>query len=405
MARASFSVFGGFAATDLPRSADPCTPARQERPDANTAAGYTPRAARPYSRKPAWRISSANRASAPRTPPVSMSVPVDCIHPRKDEPEFQSADMLYIHPDECIDCGACVPACPVEAIFALDETPEKWKSFIPVNAEYFQKVAGSSARRQRSRWVGGAHVPARVGPCGRFAGCQVGLGPRSSQLRCSSEPRWSVRGAADTDADLQFQLATLLYDETRYQEALQAFDQATQERRPAHCRSRAQGQGPHGAEGRRVRPRARREAETLRKIAPTDAEAIALYGDALWSAGLFDEADRAYRDGARRRRPIRRARGSASPARWPPPAASRRRSTWRSPRRPRAPRDGEIHAADRRHLRAAAPLRRRPPTPIATTSTCCPTRTAARRRRGRARRSTSSTRSATRRRWRSTSRT
>ena len=42
--------------------------------------------------------------------------PVDCIHPRKDEPQFQSAEMLYIHPDECIDCGACVPACPVEAI-------------------------------------------------------------------------------------------------------------------------------------------------------------------------------------------------------------------------------------------------------------------------------------------------
>src|SRR5262249_49881506 len=65
--------------------------------------------------------------------------PVDCIHPRKDEPQFQAAEMLYIHPDECIDCGACVPACPVEAIFALDETPEKWKNYIPVNAEFFQK--------------------------------------------------------------------------------------------------------------------------------------------------------------------------------------------------------------------------------------------------------------------------
>ena len=65
--------------------------------------------------------------------------PVDCIHPRKDEAGFDAAEMLYIHPDECIDCGACVPACPVEAIFALDETPEKWASFIPVNAEYFQK--------------------------------------------------------------------------------------------------------------------------------------------------------------------------------------------------------------------------------------------------------------------------
>src|SRR3954447_2014285 len=65
--------------------------------------------------------------------------PVDCIHPRKDEPEFAAAEMLYIHPDERLDCGACVPACPVEAIFALDEMPDKWKNYIPVNAQYFQK--------------------------------------------------------------------------------------------------------------------------------------------------------------------------------------------------------------------------------------------------------------------------
>ena len=63
--------------------------------------------------------------------------PVDCIHPRKDEPAFAAAEMLYIHPDECIDCGACVPACPVEAIFALDETPHKWADFIAKNAEYY----------------------------------------------------------------------------------------------------------------------------------------------------------------------------------------------------------------------------------------------------------------------------
>ena len=64
--------------------------------------------------------------------------PVDCIHPRKDEPAFESTEMLYIHPDECIDCGACVPACPVQAIFALDETPEQWTSFITRNAEYYK---------------------------------------------------------------------------------------------------------------------------------------------------------------------------------------------------------------------------------------------------------------------------
>jgi len=63
--------------------------------------------------------------------------PVDCIHPRKDEPEFETTSMLYIHPDECIDCGACVPACPVAAIYdSVDSTPESQKAFVEANAVY-----------------------------------------------------------------------------------------------------------------------------------------------------------------------------------------------------------------------------------------------------------------------------
>lgn len=65
--------------------------------------------------------------------------PVDCVHPRQDEPEFETSELLYIHPDECIDCGACVPACPVEAIFSLEEVPRRWKSFILANARYYRK--------------------------------------------------------------------------------------------------------------------------------------------------------------------------------------------------------------------------------------------------------------------------
>jgi ferredoxin len=64
---------------------------------------------------------------------------VDCIHPRKDEADFEAATHLVIHPDECIDCGACVPACPVEAIFALDEVPDKWQSYIAENADFYKK--------------------------------------------------------------------------------------------------------------------------------------------------------------------------------------------------------------------------------------------------------------------------
>jgi NAD-dependent dihydropyrimidine dehydrogenase PreA subunit len=64
--------------------------------------------------------------------------PVDCIHPRKDEAGFAEAPQLYIHPTECIDCGACVPVCPVTAIFALEDLPEKWASFTQKNAEYYE---------------------------------------------------------------------------------------------------------------------------------------------------------------------------------------------------------------------------------------------------------------------------
>ena len=55
--------------------------------------------------------------------------PVDCI--------YEGPRMLYIQPDECVDCDACVPVCPVTAIFAEDDTPEEWKVFAAINAEYF----------------------------------------------------------------------------------------------------------------------------------------------------------------------------------------------------------------------------------------------------------------------------
>lgn len=65
--------------------------------------------------------------------------PVDCIHPTKDEPEFANSEMLYIDPQECIDCGACVGECPVEAIFAEEDLPEKWNAFKDKNTAYYKK--------------------------------------------------------------------------------------------------------------------------------------------------------------------------------------------------------------------------------------------------------------------------
>ena len=54
--------------------------------------------------------------------------PVDCIH------EFDR--ILIIDPEECIDCGACEPECPVEAIFPEDALPEKWEPFVKINYAY-----------------------------------------------------------------------------------------------------------------------------------------------------------------------------------------------------------------------------------------------------------------------------
>jgi ferredoxin len=51
---------------------------------------------------------------------------------------FDEVSQLYIDPIECIDCGACVPVCPVSAIFAEDDLPEKWKHFTEINASYVQ---------------------------------------------------------------------------------------------------------------------------------------------------------------------------------------------------------------------------------------------------------------------------
>jgi NAD-dependent dihydropyrimidine dehydrogenase PreA subunit len=64
--------------------------------------------------------------------------PVDCIHPTPEEPGFAEAEQLYIDPEECIDCSACVEECPFDAITAGDDTPPEWEQYIEKNAAYFR---------------------------------------------------------------------------------------------------------------------------------------------------------------------------------------------------------------------------------------------------------------------------
>lgn len=59
----------------------------------------------------------------------------DCVVVCPVEAFREGEIMVYIDPNECIDCGACAPECPVSAIFAEEEVPEQWKHYIQLNAE------------------------------------------------------------------------------------------------------------------------------------------------------------------------------------------------------------------------------------------------------------------------------
>lgn len=63
--------------------------------------------------------------------------PVNCIHPTPNEPEFTTAEMLYIDPNTCIDCAACVDECPVEAIHPDDVLNKGQSRYLQINADYY----------------------------------------------------------------------------------------------------------------------------------------------------------------------------------------------------------------------------------------------------------------------------
>ena len=58
--------------------------------------------------------------------------PVDCI--------YEGGRSLYIHPDECVDCGACEPVCPVEAIYYEDDLPGELQPYLADNDAFFSTV-------------------------------------------------------------------------------------------------------------------------------------------------------------------------------------------------------------------------------------------------------------------------
>src|ERR1700739_597849 len=106
-----------------------------------------------------WRTSSLNLALEPKTPRVWTCAQWIASTRRSEEPiedgrpTYDEVPQLYIDPSECIDCGARVPVCPVTAIFAMDDLPEKWQALsrstrITLTAENF---SATSTKRQGDR--------------------------------------------------------------------------------------------------------------------------------------------------------------------------------------------------------------------------------------------------------------
>ena len=66
-----------------------------------------------------------------------QACPVDCIHPKQDEDSFAEVPQLYVNPNDCIDCGACVPVCPTNSVFALDDLPADLSRFTELNGAHY----------------------------------------------------------------------------------------------------------------------------------------------------------------------------------------------------------------------------------------------------------------------------
>ncbi len=80
--------------------------------------------------------------------------PVDCIHYEEGVDR-----KLFIDPNECIDCGACEPECPVNAIFPEESLPAEWAT-----CRRGETGLTPVGRRRLGR---GAHAPTdRLAPCG-----------------------------------------------------------------------------------------------------------------------------------------------------------------------------------------------------------------------------------------------
>ncbi|NRA35498.1 MAG: ferredoxin family protein [Polyangiaceae bacterium] len=90
-------------------------------------------------------VGTCDTACVDVCPTLCIHGPIDLEELRELEPESprRLSVQLYIDPEECIDCAACLPECPVNAIYRDDEVPEESKGDITANAQFFVQLRGA----------------------------------------------------------------------------------------------------------------------------------------------------------------------------------------------------------------------------------------------------------------------
>ena len=130
--------------------------------------------------------------------------PVDCI--------YEGERSLYIHPDECVDCGACEPVCPVEAIYYEDDVPDEWRDYYTANVEFFDDIGSPGGAAKVGVYAKDHPIIAALPPQGTRMGEPPDLVDvahrrrRSGRTLGSPEPRrapgprcwWSIPAARAT---------------------------------------------------------------------------------------------------------------------------------------------------------------------------------------------------------------
>ncbi|MFN8638524.1 MAG: ferredoxin family protein [Dehalococcoidia bacterium] len=130
--------------------------------------------------------------------------PVDCIHY-----EEGTDRMLYINPAECIDCGACQPACPVSAIYPDGDVPAEMAPFTEINALWYDDAAG--ARQRVAALLGGSAAPAAPAPAAAAAAPAAAASTEASAAAPATEAPAAAAAAAAAEAPAAPAVAEVAY--------------------------------------------------------------------------------------------------------------------------------------------------------------------------------------------------